>query len=174
VRSVFRLADGEQVNRAILEELIKTGYTEAELTVQFSLEKGFRTDDFKSLLFYMGYLTIGDTPFEKLQLRMPNEVIRCLYWDYFAWLTEEDTGRQVNLDKVSTALSALIHNDPTLLIQQVERTLEALSNRDDILLDEKHVKAIFVSFVAMSQVWAVKSEFETGRNYLDLLLLRQR
>jgi hypothetical protein len=68
VRSVFRLADGEQVNRAILEELIKTGYTEAELTVQFSLEKRFRTDDFPALLETLpggggqsGIATVGGT-----------------------------------------------------------------------------------------------------------------
>ncbi len=174
VRSVFRLAEGEQVNRVILEELLKTGHTEAELTVQFSFEKGFRADDFKSLLFYMGYLTIGPSETQELYFRIPNQVIRSLYWDYFASLIEEDTGMKVNLDRLRDAVRAFIHNDPTLLIEQVERTLQALSNRDDIQLDEKHVKAIFVSFMGLSQSWLLKSEFETGRNYLDLMLLRRK
>ncbi len=174
VRSVFRLGDGEQVNRTILEELIKTGHTETNLTVQFSFEKGFTVDDFKSLLFYMGYLTIRQSETQELRMCIPNQVIRNLYWDYFASLIGEDTGMVVNINRMRDAVRAFIHNDPTLLIEQVERTLEALSNRDDIQLDEKHIKAIFVSFMGLSQSWMLKSEFETGRNYIDLLLLRRK
>ena len=158
-----------------VEEVLTEGATKALLTVQFSFEKAFSADDFKSLLFYMGYLTIKTSSLEELVLQIPNEVIARLYWGYFESLVEQDTDMTVNSDDIRTAVRAFaLQNDPYPLLAQVERTLEALSNRDDVQLDEKHVKAIFVSYLGLSQNWFIKSEFETERKYIDLLLLRRR
>lgn len=175
IRNIFRIAHREQINRVTLDEVLTDGATMTELTVQFSFEKAFTADDFRSMLFYMGYLTIREAYLSKLVLQIPNEVIRRLYWNYFSTLISEDTNMQVSLEDVNTAIDAFaLKNNPYPLLTQVERTLEALSNRDDMHLDEKHVKAIFVSFLALSKIWFIKSEFETARKYIDLLLLRRR
>lgn len=174
LRSLFRIAGREEANRQVLAEVLIQGATTAQLTVQFSFERGFTAADFKSMLFYMGYLTVKEAQWAELALQIPNEVIRRLYWDYFEALVEKDTDFAVNSDDIRAALRDFAQNDPYPLLAQVERTLEALSNRDDMKLDEKHVKAIFVSFVALAQSWFVKSEFETQRKYIDLLILRRK
>jgi len=57
---LFRLGSSEHY-QVVLEGLIETGHVEALLTQQFSFEKPFDQDDFISLLFYMGLVTIHQT-----------------------------------------------------------------------------------------------------------------
>ncbi len=174
IRQTFRIADREQVNRVVLDEVLTEGFTSAQLTAQFSFERGFTDNDFKSLLFYLGYLTIKGEFGAEWQMKIPNQVIRNLYWDYFATLTIEMTDLAVRTDDVNAALRELMHrNDPMPLVRLVEKVLASLSNRDDMGLDEKHVKAILASYLSLSNSYLMRSEFETDRKYVDILLLKR-
>jgi len=47
------------------------------------MEKDFTTDDFKSLLFYLGLLTIDKRVLSFTKLKVPNYAIKGLYFGYF-------------------------------------------------------------------------------------------
>ncbi|MBV7337559.1 PD-(D/E)XK nuclease domain-containing protein [Chloroflexi bacterium TSY] len=64
-------------------------------------------------------------------------------------------------------------NDIQPLIKVVESILRQLSNRDAVGFDEKHVKAIFTSLFYTTQIYTIHSEYETEREYVDLLLTRR-
>jgi hypothetical protein len=81
IRQTFRIGDREKINQVILNEVLIQGNTNLKLTSQFSFEREFTSDDFKSLLFYMGYLTIHSDFGADWQLKILNQVIRELYWD---------------------------------------------------------------------------------------------
>lgn len=54
-------------------------------------ENDFSLDDFISLLFYLGYLTISGSKGVRVYLKVPNEVIKNVYFDYFrAMLDNKD------------------------------------------------------------------------------------
>jgi Predicted AAA-ATPase/PD-(D/E)XK nuclease superfamily len=175
IRQNFKIGGREQENREVLKEILETGYTTAQLTPIFSLQKGFSPNDLKSLLFYLGHLTIDTSVGATLLLKVPNQVIRDLYWNYFADLVFEDTNLVVNTGYIESAITALtLRNDPYPLIAQVENTLACLSVRDDPKFDEKHLKAIFVSFLSLSKSYLLRSEFETQRTFVDVMLLRRK
>ena len=48
-------------NIAVLKDIVYKGEVTAQITAQFSMEKEFTRDDFISLLFYLGLLTIKKT-----------------------------------------------------------------------------------------------------------------
>lgn len=67
-----------------MDELITQGEVGAALTQQFSFEKIFTRDDFISLLFYMGIVTIKAAQLDGYRFEAPNAVIKQLYYDFFA------------------------------------------------------------------------------------------
>jgi Predicted AAA-ATPase/PD-(D/E)XK nuclease superfamily len=174
IRQTFRIADRETVNKVILQDVLLSGTTRGKLTTQYSLDVEFTGENFKSLLFYMGYLTIEGTFGALWIMKIPNQVIRTLYWEYFATLTREQTGLVVKTDDLVNALGDLaMFNDPHPLIDLVVKTLKALSNRDNQNFDEKHLKAIMASYLSLSSSYLMRSEFESERKYIDVLLLKR-
>jgi len=174
IRQTFRIADREAVNQTILHQVLTTGNTSVYLTDQYSFERTFSKNDFKSLLFYMGYLTISSSFGAEWILKIPNQVIRELYWDYFAALTLEQTDLVVQTDDLIDAIHDLtMRNNPNTVVQLVSKTLRALSNRDNQNFDEKHLKAIMASYLSVSPSYLMRSEFEAERQYVDILLLKR-
>ena len=55
-----------------------------EITTQFNLERDFYEEDFLSLLFYLGFLTIDEEELMDVIYKVPNEAVKGIYFDYFA------------------------------------------------------------------------------------------
>ncbi len=65
-----------------LKKIIEEGEISAKITKGFPLEELTDTDNFISLLFYFGLLTIESVKQDKMQLKVPNETMKRLYYDY--------------------------------------------------------------------------------------------
>ena len=174
IRNLFRVGDREEQNLAVLEELITVGEVPARLTRQYSFEKEFTRDDFISLLFYMGIVTVKGAELARWVFEAPNYVIKRLYYEYFNQVLlqrSELTSDGIRLhDRV---VSLAQENNIKPLIEAVESILRNLSNRDAVGFDEKYVKAIFTSLFYTTQIYTIHSEYETERKYVDLLLTRR-
>ncbi|MCP4217471.1 MAG: AAA family ATPase, partial [bacterium] len=69
-------------NFSKLKQIIEEDGTTAKIIEGFSLENLTDTDNFISLLFYFGLLTIKGKDKDKLRLAIPNETVKRLYFDY--------------------------------------------------------------------------------------------
>ncbi|MEZ4713768.1 MAG: AAA family ATPase [Caldilineaceae bacterium] len=96
VRQLFKVEGQEVQNFAVLQELITEGQISARLTRQFSFEKTFTYDDFVSLLFYLGIITVKTGELSRLSFEAPNFVIRQLYFDYFQQLILQESDLRTN------------------------------------------------------------------------------
>ncbi|MFN0204601.1 MAG: AAA family ATPase [Bacteroidia bacterium] len=173
VRKIFRIGGFENDKLKVLEKLIRGEKVLLFLTDQFSFEKaGFPTEDMLSLLFYMGFLTIKRNFGDKYELMMPNKVIRDIYFDYFLQVMEERAQTNRDLFDLGNALDELIwENNPRPILEVLEVALKALTNRDFGNMDEKHVQAMFFSYLNLSKMYEVKSEYESSKQYFDILML---
>lgn len=100
IKRVFRLGGAEQQRWELLETLLNEGMIPTQITEEFSFIRGFNQYDFLSLLFYMGLLTIKDAYRSSIRLKIPNDVIRQLYFKYFAEVIERRTGFKAETLKV--------------------------------------------------------------------------
>lgn len=173
VRKIFRIGGFENDKLKILERLIKGERVLVALTSQFSFEKaGFPTEDMLSLLFYMGFLTIKKKWGDKYELAMPNKVIRDIYFDYFLQVMEEKAQTNRDLYELGNALDELIwENNPKPILEVLEVALINLTKRDFQNMDEKHVQAMFYSYLNLSKMYEVKSEYESDKKHFDILML---
>ena len=84
IRNIFKIGGGETEKFELLDRLVKTGTINFSLTHIYNLAGNFTQDDFLSLLFYMGMLTLKDVKNMRWRFEIPNYVIKKLYFEYFA------------------------------------------------------------------------------------------
>ena len=168
---LFRLGGEESKRWDLLQRLLRGEEVAAQLTEQFSFARKFTEYDFLSLLFYMGLLTIKKADLSEVQLQIPNEVIRELYYNYFL----EQIQFQKNLDITTPDVVKRVqefakYNNPQPLIHLLEDTLKQLSNRDWPGFDEKHLKTMLVAYFYSVGIYHIQSEPEMEQQYPDLIL----
>lgn len=168
---LMRLKSPES-NLAVLKDIVYTGVVSAQITPQFSMEKDFSRDDFTSLLFYLGLLTIRQAIPGEVLLHIPNYVIRGLYYDFFTTVIAEEGAFSIQPDKIREAMREIGYEGRcTKLVALIEEILHAFSNRDYIGFDEKYIKVILFTYANMSNLFLVKSEYEVPDGYIDIALL---
>jgi hypothetical protein len=128
--NMFDLADDETGSR-VLETILKGGNVSAAITEQFSMERDFTKDDLKSLLFYMGLLTIDAVDADSVNLRVPNTVMKDLYFTYFIKKLEDEAKYAIDAGDIRDAVKDIASKGSNeKLVGLTEELLYALSNRD--------------------------------------------
>ncbi|MEN0047977.1 MAG: AAA family ATPase [Bacteroidota bacterium] len=184
IRKSFKIQGCEKEHLIHLETLVKTGEIRAKLTRLYDLGKRFDDDDFISLLFYQGIITITGLTIGKVAFQIPNYVIKQLYFQYFHQVILERSQLTQLKRAVDNGVEALATNgDLVPLVEYTEKVLQELAVRDSIRFDEKYLKAIFTAAVFNSGIYIIRNEFEvkvpikaghTGKGFVDLLLLARQ
>ncbi|MEM9846476.1 MAG: AAA family ATPase [Bacteroidota bacterium] len=176
IRKIFKINQQEKKHFEYLNELLVSGSLQSELVYMYQLEKGFNRTDFISLLYYFGIVTIAGHQALKLTFRMPNYVIKELYYQYFYQvITERASLIAQNIDVSEKVMALGYENNIVPLIELVQAVLVELSNRDKMNFDEKYLKTIFTSMIFTTSLYHIKNELEVKKSasekgYLDLLL----
>jgi len=161
-------------NYQVLQDIIDGKEQMAYITAQYSLEKRFDKNDFLSLLFYLGYLTIDSFYAGMVKLKVPNYVVKELYFSFFEKILEEEYKYELDVSNIQMALARLAtEGDNTMLITCIETVLRSMSNRDSIKMDEKYIKTVCFTLCMLSKCYLVESENETGKGYTDIQLMKR-
>jgi len=170
---MFELKD-KKSNMEVLKNILNEEEVITQMTKQFSMEKDFTTDDFKSLLYYLGLLTIDEKVLDSVSLKTPNYVIKGLYHQYYVKKLNEEMDYDIDSSFIKEGIRQIaLEGKNEKFITIIEKTLNKLSNRDYIHFDEKYVKLIMLSYCMLSNVYLVKSEYEVKDGYIDIALLRR-
>ena len=157
-----------------IRTILEIGSFPAELTEIYSFERDFTVDDFISLLYYNGLLTIKEPLDFELSFEIPNYVIKVVYWSFFAKTLSDDFDVKTQTEEIKNAIRAMANNnDAVPLIKIIENILAKLSNRDLMKFDEKYIKMIFMVYVSITNSYFIKSEAEMDKKYPDLLFLHR-
>lgn len=154
----------EALMRIISEETIT-----CKLTTSYDLSEDFTRDDFVSLLFYLGYLTISKVNRDQTILKAPNDVMRKVYFDYFNKMIDQDYS--IHSEVYSMIVSEILdYKKNTLFVKKIEELLHSMDNRDYIMFDEKYIKVAAMSIISTSNYIHMKSEYPVPGGYIDLVL----
>jgi hypothetical protein len=173
IQKIFSIGN-ENANLEELNTLIREKQLKSTLVSEFSLQKRFEREDFISILFYSGILTIDQSYNELIQFKMPNLVLEKLYLEFFIRSIANRADITLNTDSLKVALHELSQNgNLQIFLTLVEELLQKLSNRDFMNFDEKYVKAIICSYLSLSNLYMVKSEYELPESYADLVFFQR-
>jgi len=160
-------------DKEALEEIMTTGETSTMLVDRFNIHTIYSVkENFKSLLFYLGMLTIKEQGPLGTVLKIPNHVIKTIYWEQYFQKINEDYDIQVRDVRIAVNEMRMNGNIESF-IEFLKKILEDLSNRDLIQMDEKHIKMMIITLLGVDSTYFVQSEVENNKGYVDILLKRK-
>ncbi len=173
IRRMLRVGNAK-TNQEVLEEILREGSTSAALTLQYTFERRWTRDDFASLLFYLGLLTIQKSEFGTWVFEVPNRVIEGLYYQHFQEVLFQEADMASEEISMVQRVAALARDDDMApLAEALQKVLQRLSNRDSRGWSEKHVKAVLMALLVPTGVYGVFSEWPVGQGYADIYLRRR-
>jgi len=168
---MLSLTKGEK-KKEILEKAISGERILTNIIEKFNPEVEFQDEEFVSMLFYLGYLTIGGERLGMTELKIPNKIMSEIYSNYFLSIINKETDLSISSDEYNNILADIaLEGKIDKLVEIVHRYLNNLSNRDYQKFDEKYIKLIFYCVTMNLKLFWIKSELEVNRKYPDLVLI---
>ncbi len=164
------LCKGEEREKVIENTVSGTGIV-SEIRQKFNPAMEFEEIDLISMLFYLGYLTIEGDEAGYPKLKIPNNVMKEIYSEYFLKILKEEIKIDVNTNYVEMAIEIAREGKIDKIVEVLRTYLKNLSNRDYQRFDEKYIKLIFFCIAMNLKIFRLKSEMEVQRKYPDILLI---
>jgi hypothetical protein len=164
-----------QNNRDQLTEIAKNNSILSEIVPKFSIKHLLDPNNFASLLFYMGMLTVDKMEKGLLRLKIPNYSIGTVFWEYIKQLTADcNPDVLIDMKEQRIAMSELAYSgNPHLFIEYVSKNIfRRLSNRDLRNFDEKYIKIILLNSLFQSNLYVTITELEVEQGYVDIYMQR--
>ena len=171
IGNMLRLCKGEK-RLEIIDKTITQDGVITEITEKFNPEIEFGETQMLSMLYYLGYLTIGEVIGTYPKLIIPNKVMKEIYGEYFLKiLSEEENFTIDNSEYAKISIEMAIEGKIEKGINLLQKYLKNLSNRDYQKFDEKYLKLLFYCVAMNLKTFWIKSELEVEREYPDILLI---
>ncbi|MEJ6952525.1 AAA family ATPase [Natronospora cellulosivora (SeqCode)] len=161
-----------EVNREVLEDIILEEGIVADIITRFSFDMMYDEDYFVSLLFYMGLLTIDKKYRTRTLLKIPNFVVKTIFWEYIEKRLSKQYQLSLNTNDLRKSIEDMAYEgDIKPYIDYLSKhVFKHLSNRDLINFDEKYIKVILFAYLVDSMAYKPYSESEVGNGYIDIYL----
>ena len=167
---MLELCKGER-KKEMLEKTVSGEGIVTEIIEKFNPATEFQDEEFASMLFYLGYLTIIDGEMDFTRLGIPNKVMKELYSQYFLKIITEEANFEESINFVEIGMQTALEGKIDKIVEVIKKYMNNLSNRDYQRFDEKYVKLIFYCIIMNLKFYSVKSEPEYNRKYPDILIV---
>ena len=168
--------EGNNVSKDILEKAIQNQEMEGSIVDKFELgiipvgEK-----EIQSLLFYFGYLTIGENKTSMIiKYKIPNQVMAGIYNEYFLYLIQK-SGVKIDITKIQKAeLELGFEGKIDQICKIVEEYLSYVGNISWQRYDEKYVQSYMHAILGLNDLFNVYLEYNVQHNrYIDVAVFKR-
>lgn len=158
-------------NYNALKELLLNEEIVGNLTENFELDKRFNRNDFISMLFYNGYITIKELDGMELKFGVPNYVTQILYASYFLELTDLADKYRIDTSTIERAIVELgQYGKIDKLVEKVQEFLFHCSIRDKENFKEMNLKHVFSMILALTSQFITYAEYPAGQGFADMYI----
>ena len=158
-------------NFSELKKIIEEGGTTSKIEKGFPLEELTDAKNFKSLLFYLGLLTIKGPEKNKLRLEIPNETIQRLFYDYLQAAYSETGIFSLDLSEYSDLMTDMAYDgkwEP--LFEFITSRMRKSMSLRDLISGEKSIQAFLNVYLGLSDLYIIHSERELNLGYADIVM----
>ena len=159
-------------NFSRLCQIIENNSIHSRIVKGFPIDELIDTENFTSLLYYFGLLTIDGLDEEnKAILKIPNESIRRLYYDYIKDAYENTGIFSLKLTAYESLVKEMAFNgDWEPLIEFLAARIDESLGLRDLITGEKSIQAMLNVYLGLSSLYLISSEKELNKGYADLLM----
>jgi len=170
LKRLIEIDNMEENRLRIIHEITEKGYIQGILVGHFPAERIMDYDNFVSLLYYYGMLTIGGVEGELLTLIIPNNNVRLQYYRYL-----RDEYREI-APVSATELSicygrAALHGDWRPLIEFICKAYHDTTAVRQLIEGERNLQGFMNAYLTLTNYYQVAPEMEFSHGYCDFFLL---
>lgn len=155
---------------SVIQTLMQQGYITAELKTGFPAVSITNPDNFVSLLYYFGMLTISGTFEGDTKLTIPNQVVREQLYTYLLSTYNEVDLSFSSYEKNSLASALAYRGDWQAYFGYIADCLKRYASQRDKQKGEFFVHGFTLAMTAQNRFYRPISEQDTQAGYVDIFL----
>ena len=159
-------------NTSVIQQLVSEGRVTASIATSFPAERMVETDNFKSLLFYFGMLSIQGTDFGDTILGIPNLTVREQLYTYLVEAYRNASLFALDLSVLSDLVKGMaLHGEWEPVFRYFAAELERQSAVREFIEGEAHVKGFLLAYLGLTRGYIVLPEHESSKGYADFYMM---
>ena len=155
---------------SIIQNLVTKGYVTGKLVENFPAERINDPDNFLSLLFYFGMVTIDGTHDGKTKFIIPNEVVRDQIYTYLLDTYKENDLTYDSYGKGELESKLAYHGDYKPYFDYIADCLKRYASQRDKQKGEAFVHGFTLAMTSQNQFYRPISELDNEGGYADIFL----
>ncbi|MDO5557951.1 MAG: AAA family ATPase, partial [Clostridia bacterium] len=170
IKNIVDLKNMNGQNYDLIEELVLTGKITGTLKDRLEITTDWDTNDFISLLFFNGYITIKEGG-RQLEFRIPNSVSRSLYAEYLSKVKDLNGKIKIDVGEIQDAITDFgVNGNIEPVVKCVKDYLVLQSVRDKENFSEKELKFVFSLLLGFAREYNVYTEFPAEQGFADMYI----
>jgi len=170
LRQLIRLDTIDQYRRGIVHRIAQDGYIYSKVKDYFPAIELVKKENFISLLYYYGMLTMTGTYHGEQQLGIPNNNVRRQYYDFL--LDEYQRTADLDMWELKEAFkSAAYDGEWRALFEYIANSYREDSAVRSAIEGERHLQGYFLAYLNMYQGYLTAPEVELNHGYCDFFLM---
>ena len=172
LRHLIRIDKTFGVNTSVIQQIVTEGSITAQISTSFPAEKLTDTENFKSLLFYFGMLSIQGTDFGSAILGIPNLTVREQLYTYLVEAYREAKMFDLDLSSFSGLVKGMaLRGEWETVFRFFARELERQSAIREFIDGEAHIKGFLLAYLGLTQGYILFPEHESSKGYADFYMM---
>ena len=170
LRNLIEIGNMTEERRQTIYDIVHTGYTISTINSYFPAESITDEDNFISLLFYYGMLTIRGTLGAALKLGIPNNNVRIQYYNYLMQAFQQihpTALSQLNVPFYQAAVEGLWRPMMDYILKAYHDTTAVRQ----LIEGERNLQGFMNAFLSLDPYYLVAPEMEFSHGYCDFFLL---
>lgn len=150
LRHLIRLDKKMGMNASIIQDIVTNGETVGTIKTAFPAEDLAKPDNFKSLLYYFGLLTIRGTKWGSTLLAIPNLTVREQLYSYLVEAYRSADLFSLEMDRLGMLVASMAYEGNWKpVFEYFASELKRQSSIREFIEGEAHVKGLFVGLLGL-------------------------
>ena len=139
------------------------------LVQDFSALNLEQSENFKSLMFYLGLITIEKRELD-LDLKIPNETVKRIDIDFLRSTLALENIFELRISELNRTFKEFALEGSLEIFRYLADMIKENTGIRDYIYKEQSVKSMYIAYLSLSPYYIVKSELELNKGFVDILI----
>ncbi len=170
MRRLIQLDTLDNYRRGIIHKISEEGFVVGRLQESFDASRLADRENFISLLFYYGMLTIDDIDGADLRFVIPNNNVRLQYYDWL--LSEYQSIARIDISRLNEAYkNAALRGDWRPMLETIAEVYRDTTSVRQLIEGERNLQGFMNAYLSLNPYYIVAPEVEVAHGYCDFFLM---
>lgn len=172
LRHLIRVDKTFGVNASIIQDVVANGSIMAEINSSFPAEAIVLPENFKSLLYYFGLLSIREVSMGRTILGIPNLTVREQLYTYLIEAYREAYIFNLDFHELEDLVWKMAYQGEwESVFRYFAGELDRQSRVREFIEGEAHVKGFLLAYLGMVGGYIIQPEYESAKGYADFYMM---